>query len=226
MNYPQSNLISKLFSQGQPLVFSKGNVILGNESRPTGVYYISTGYVKIYTISNEGDEYVHIIYGHGEIFPIIWAYLDVTSRSTYYEAISDCVVWRISRDWYVEKVSKDLELSNALSIQLAHQFQATVSRLDNLEYKKAGERVAYRLLFLASRFGVREETSILIDAPITHELFANSINLVRESVSREMEILERQQIIKRFNHHIKILNVHALENKLSEPPDLHSWHLS
>jgi CRP-like cAMP-binding protein len=101
--------------------------------------------------------------------------------------------------------------------QLARQFTVFSDRIDNLEYKKSGERLAYRLLFLASRFGVRRNNRTVIDLPITHEVLAGTINLARESVSREMEKLERRGIISRINHQIIINNMVALRETLSQP---------
>lgn len=224
-NDPYSDTIRQLFSKGQPLAFGKGDVILGNEPALNGVYYINSGYVKIYSISDNGDQYIHIIYGPRDIFPLVWAYLDIQPDSLYYEAISDCVVWRLSREWFTEFATHNIKLSYALSRQLAYQFQVFSDRVDNLEYKKASERVAYRLLFLASRFGTREDGTITIDAPITHEIVANTINLARESVSREIEKLEEQHIIEQFDHRIRILDVPALVGQLSRPINLHNWNL-
>ena len=222
---PYHDTIRHLFSKGQPLAFGKDEVILGNESTLDSVYYIASGYVKIYSISDDGNQYVHIIYGPRDVFPLIWAYLDILPDSLYYETISDCVVWRIARDWFTEFVTTNVELSYAFGRQLAYQFQVFSDRVDNLEYKKASERVAYRLLFLASRFGVREDDTITIDAPLTHEIVANTINLARESVSREIEKLEERHIIKQSDHRIRILNVPALAAQLSRPINLHNWQL-
>jgi CRP/FNR family transcriptional regulator len=224
-NYPQSELVRKLFTKGQPLTYPKNEVIIGNDSVPNGVYYIGTGYIKIYAISNEGNQNLHLILGQGEVFPIIWAYLEIQPELLYYETISECTLWRISKDWFTEYVHSDLALCNAMSLQLANQFRIYADRLDNLEYKKAYERVIYRLLFLASRFGVRESNKIRIEAPITHELFANSINLARESVSREVEKLEKRNLVQQVNNHLVINDVAALAGMLSQPISLKNWHL-
>lgn len=223
--YPQSDSIRQLFNRGQPIVAGKGEVILGNESTPNGVYYIQSGYVKIYTISNDGDEYLHIIYGQGEIFPVIWAFLGVQSKSLFYETLSECTLWRLSRDWLHTFMINRPDICYALSQQLAQQFRIFADRVDNLEYKRASERVAYRLLFLANRFGNKQpDGSISIDPPITHAAFASSINLARESVSRELEKLEKEAIIRHNEHHIYIRDVEALASKLSRPINLENWY--
>ncbi len=225
MKYPQDSVIRRLFAKGQPLVYGKGAHIIAQESKPDGVYYISTGYVKIYSISSSGDEYVHVIYGSGEIFPMVWAYLGIHPETLFYEALSDCTVWRMSREWLMHFMTTRPHIAYALSIQLAHQFRILSDRVDNLEYKKASERVAYRVLFLASRFGVKDGASIIIDPPITHETFANTINLARESVSRELERLEQNGVIQRDGHRILIRDVNKLCSLIGRSINLGRWYI-
>ena len=220
-----SDLIRKLFLNGQPLTFGKKDIVLGNSEEPDGIYYISNGYIKIYSISDSGDEYLHLILGPKEVFPFIWAYLGVTPESVYCEALSESTVWRIPRLHFLRSVQTNLELSNAMSVQLAAQFQTYMDRLENLEYKKADERVAYRLLFLVHRFGVKYKDYTIIDAPITHDLFAQSINLVRETASRHLEKLESENIIGQYHHRYIIKDIAALVTKMSRPPNFLNWKL-
>ena len=224
-NYQQSDKIRRLFLHGQPISAAKGEIIIGNEDVPNGVYYINTGFIKVYSVHDNGDEYLHIIYGHGEIFPLIWGYLGVQPPSLFFETISDCVLWRLSREWFERLVKGNLGLSNAMSDQLARQFRIYSDRVDNLEYKKARERIVYRLLYLAGRFGVRNGSDVVIEAPLTHDMFAHSINLARESVSRGMEDLHSENLIENDNHYIRIKNIKALTQQLSRPVSLDDWGL-
>ena len=214
-HYPQSKVISALFKTGQPMAFGAGEMIMSNYNSLNGIYFIDSGFVKVYSIGNEGDEYIHIVYGQGELFPLVWAYLGVSESSLFYEAMRDVLVWRISRETLSKKINSNPELSDAVSVQLARQLYVFSNRIENLEYKKADERIAYHLLFLASRFGTRDGDSIVIEAPITHDILADSINLVRETVSREIEKLATQGTIKRVNHQIIIMDVPALEAKIN-----------
>jgi CRP-like cAMP-binding protein len=223
--YPQSQLVRQLFQKGQPVTLGRGEQILGSEAVPNGVYFITSGYVKVYSISNDGDEFLHIIYGSGEVFPIVWAFLDVEPDYLFYVSISDVVLWRLSREWFNYFVQTKLEVGYALSIQLAQQFRVVTDRVDNLEYKKASERIAYRILYLASRFGNKVGDTYVIEPFITHEIFASSINLARESVSREFERLMCQGILEQKDHHIIIHDIDALARKLSRPINLSDWYL-
>jgi CRP/FNR family transcriptional regulator len=222
-HYPISSNIRKLFEKGQPLTFAKGEIIIGNDNEPNGIYYISTGYVKVYSINDNGSESLHIIYGLGELFPLVWAYLDIEGVDLYYEAMSDTSVWRLSKGWFREYIKSSHEICYDMSVQLAQQFRIYADRLDNLEFHKASDRVIYRLLFLASRFGIREGNDIRIDIPLTHEIIANSVGLARESVSREAEKLEKSNLIQRTGQNIVLKDVDALVQKVSRPLSLKTW---
>jgi CRP/FNR family transcriptional regulator len=223
--HEETKIIRRFFNMGQPQTFGKGEIILGNDAEPDGVYYLSDGYVKAFSISDNGDEFLHIIFGHDELFPMMWAYTGESSQSVYYQTLSNAVTWRISREWFTTLVSTNPSLCFALSIQMARQFQVFVDRVENLEYKKASERVAYRLLFLASRFGIRTGEKIIIDTPITHETLANTINLTRETVSRQIEKLEREHIVRTAPRHFTIMDIPALMNKISRPNNIKNWGL-
>jgi len=223
--HEESKVIRRFFTMGQSQSFGKGDTIVGNDPEPDGVYFINSGYIKMFSLSDSGDEFMHIVYGHGELFPLIWAYLGTSPDSVYYQAISDTVTWRMSRSWFSTLASTNPALSFALSVQLAQQFQVFTDRIENLEYKKAKERVAYRLVFLASRFGIRTGSTVTIDSPITHELFANSVNLARETVSRTFEQFEKEHIIKTSPQRIAIIDMPALIGKMSRPNNLKNWKL-
>ncbi len=223
-NYSQSPIISDFFKTGQPAYFRKGDLIIGIEPEPQGVFCVEKGFVKVYSITDTGEEFVHIMYSHGEIFPYIWAYRK-TNPDLYYESLDHSLLWRVSREKFTQAAKNDARLGYELSRQLAQQFQVVHDRLDNLEYKKSSERIAYRLLFLAGRFGKKQSKSVIIDAPITHDLLARSINLTRESVSRELEKLERENIIERHGHKIIICDMNKLNQRLSKPNNLKHWGL-
>jgi CRP-like cAMP-binding protein len=217
MNKNSQSIIRALFTKGQPLFFSKREVILGNEEVPDGVYFLGSGYIKEYSINDEGSQLLNIIYGPGEVFPFVWAYLGVDIKSIFYEAITDVTVWRIATVWFKKYRETDIEVSNALAVQLGLQYRNLKSRINNLEYNKASQRVAYRLLALAKRFGEKTRNGIMIDPQLTHEALASTINLSRESFSREIEKLAERGVINSDNRHITVVDFEALFDAAGRP---------
>lgn len=203
--------------------FSAGELVLSGEN-PSGVMCIQKGFVKVYSISDEGDQYTHVIYKEGEIFPLIWA-INGVRRRVFYEAASNAVIAESQKEVFLNSIKKDAEVVFDVLQQLAQQFYIFTDRLDNLQYKSAHERVAYRIMFLASRFGERVGKSVIIKAPLTHELIGGTINLARETVSREIEKLEKDGTISYQGRYIVINDIDKLGKEFSEPVTLNLWGL-
>lgn len=203
--------------------YSTGELVLAGED-PSGIMCIQKGFVRVYSISDDGDNYVHVLYKAGELFPLIWALQNIRRR-VFYEAASDVIVAEVSKYDFLNFIKSDVEVAYDVLTQLAQQFYIFADRLDNLEYKSAHEKVAYRLMFLASRFGKRDGKSVIINAPLTHELISESINLARETVSREMEKMENTKLISRKGGYIVINDIGRLGKEFSEPITLDLWGL-
>jgi len=219
---PRSRLQNELtnyFNDGRFLRYAKGEIILNAGDEPPGVYLIQRGFIKVYSISDEGDENIHIIYKPGEVFPLIWAFKGL-ARNVFYQAISSCRLWILSTEDFRVLVDKSPAAAKAVINQLTDQFHVYADRLDNLEYEDAFERVIYRLLFLVGRFGVKSGRRVIIDAPITHQLIADSINLVRETVSRQIEELEKSKLVSHRGRKIVIEDAKALHKLIGEPLSL------
>lgn len=215
--------MERFFKDGRLRRYSAGEVVLDGVE-PSGAFYIYRGYVKVYSIGDDGSRYVHIIYKPGEMFPLIWI-LKGIRRRVFYEAVSEAELFEVPKQEFTERMQKDSKLCNETLRQLAEQFYIYADRLDNLQYKSAYERVVYRLLFLAGRFGQRRSDGIIINIPATHELIAESINLARESVSRQVEKLEKRELLSYERGHLVLHDVEALSREFSEPVSLDLWGL-
>lgn len=214
-----------LFMSGRSVRASKGEVLLRGDEPNADIFYIAKGTVKVYSINDQGEEYIHILYKAGEIFPLIWAFRD-KQRRVFYEALDSVVLWKLPKDTFLEYVKANTSPAvYSLLEQMAEQFSVYADRIDNLQYRAASERVVYRLLFLASRFGKKVGDEIVIDTPITHKVIANSINLTRESVSREIEKLTEAGIIRTEAGQIVIKDVKQLGEQFSEPVSSNLWGL-
>ena len=217
--------LEDFFMKGRSIRAPKGQVVIRGDDENPDIYYVGKGFIKVYSINDEGEEYLHIIYKQGDIFPLIWIFRN-RLRRVFYEAMTDSVVWRLPKERFLEYIKANTDIvSYSVIEKLAEQFNIYADRLDNLEYRSAGERVVYRLLFLASRFGQRSGDKLIIDAPLTHKLIAESVNLTRESVSREIESLTKAGLIGTQNGKIVIKSIKKLSQEFSEPVTLNLWGL-
>lgn len=219
-------LLREFFQEkGRLLKYARGEVIVHAHDELQGVHYIANGCVKAYGIDDRGEQYVHIVYKAGELFPLV-RLVDPTPAYSFYSAFTDCQVYRVSQNSILEALDNNLGVTKALLEKAVLQFRLYANRIDNLQYKFARERLIYRLLFLASRFGRRnEDGSYTIMAPFTQQIIGDSINLSRESVSREFDRLRSMDLIAYEDHAIVLKDWHRLGAEFHEPPSTDWWGL-
>ncbi len=218
------NALHKLFAAAKLSNYSPGEIIARVEDNPKIIYCIKSGHVRIYSVNSRGEEYLHVIYRAGELFPLV-GLLDKNQRNIYYEAIDHTSVYSISKTELTKKAKLDVDISYALAMQIMSQFNVYTDRVDNLQYKFGRERLVYRVLFLASRFGRKTERGILIDLPLTQKVLGSSVNLSRETVARELRRLEDRGLVTYDDRRILILNVHQLSSELKDPVNADYWGL-
>lgn len=219
------SLLIDFFKENGRLVHYKKGEVVGDGSNPTAVYMINKGRVKVYSISDDGDQFIHIMFGPGEFFPLVWAVNDI-QRDVYYETMMESRIWRVSKEAFKEFAHSSTETATTLLYQVTAMLNVYGDRVDNLEYKKASQRLAYHLLFLAYRFGKkRDDGAIVLEGTFTQQDIAASINMARESVSREMDKFQKKGCVGTKNRQIVIKDAKALSENLSENFSLGVWGL-
>ena len=215
---PQDQNFAEFFSKhGRKMTFKKGEIIIRSDNPPTGVYFIEDGYVRIYSITEDGESKLHIIYKPGEIFPLVWAVRNIR-KNVYYEAMGNVTLLKVSKTAFIDFISSTKNNMNALLERMANVFNIHIDRIDNLEITKSYPRLISRLLSIARRFGqeCKETNTIIIKAPITQNDIANSIAMTRETTSREISRLEKKGLIEYKEHLIIIKSLQKLKKELSE----------
>ena len=199
--------------RGMVQQYSKGEQILHAEDDAFGVFYIAEGFVKVFSINSRGEEYIHVVYGPGEIFPIIWLVGHVR-RQMFYDALAPCRLLRVSRDELEAVLRSQAHMSFEMIERATEQFGIFLDRINNLQYRYARERLIYYLLYLARRFGVIRDQGCEIILRVSHQVIASNVNLSRESVGREIDRLVRKEMVAINRGHIVLMDVPALVAEL------------
>lgn len=174
--------------------YKKSETILDDEN-PENIFYIKSGYIKAYTISENGEEKLILIYKQGEIFPLKWAISDI-DNNFFYSAASDCVLHIIPKADLKDFLRSDSQAVLHLFEQCLNINKELEDRIQNLELTKAHMRITYLLKYLANRFGmVDKHGKIILDLRLAHHDIASLVALTRETVSIEMKKLENSGVI-------------------------------
>jgi len=191
----------------------RGEVIVHAEDEPFGVFYIESGFIKVFSLNALGTQYVHVLYGPGDYFPLIWIIPD-NHRNLYFESMTPMVLKRVRPNEIYAAMQKSPELClDVMRMGLA-QYGVILDRVHNLEYRFARERLVYCLLSLGRRFGGPCEGGREIAIKVSHQILASNINLSRESVGRELDRLVRKDMIEIKSGRVLLKDIPGLIKQL------------
>lgn len=205
--------IEAYFTDGTLEHYSKGETIINGLDEPEGVYLIKKGFVKAFTNTKGGLENLLLIHDAGEFIPLIWALDGVHTEGLFYKAMSDVTVLKTSKEKLRTNMESNIGLCQEILKQSVNIITAYSQRIQTLEFRTARERLVAELLSLAEMFGEKQGNEILINAPITHQDIADSINMTRETASRALEQLFEEGLIKQVDHLFTVRRISGLEDE-------------
>jgi len=183
--------------------YNRGHILIYAGDEVNRFFYIKKGYVKVYNITEDGDEHVLLILRDKDLFPLVRDPAQLKSSSLYfYETMTPVELLVIEQKSLMENVRKDLKSSWEL-LRYTSEFSSTLTnRLAQLESKKAEDKLENLFAYLIVVCGkLTKLNAYLLDLKLTHQDIASLIGLTRETVSIEMKKLETQgKVINRKGH--------------------------
>jgi len=193
--------------------FKKNKLIFGPGAIPTGIFYIKSGFVRLYTISESGKEITFNIFKPGAYFSMIWA-LNDTPNIYFYESLTDVLLLKAPKDEVVKYVEKNPGFLYDLTKRTLNGLDGMTKLMEALLTGNAYQQIASVLLVLSRRFGKNgKDGEIIINLPLTHRIIGTLAALSRESTSLELEKLTKAKIISQKDHQIIIKDLKKLEEK-------------
>lgn len=175
---------------------SKSQILLFQGEAPRFAHIIKKGVVKTYNVSGQGIEQLIAFETELNAFPFTWIWGKAPSSLYYYEALSDCEVYCVPRDRYINFISSDNELLTNELKRHAHDEVGHTLRLNALLNLKARDKLIHTLHYLAQAYGQLIDGSIVqINLRLTQQDFANLVGITRETAATELNKLKRMGVI-------------------------------
>ncbi len=209
---PISEKLNKFFSGFKKLSFKKGELILRAGDKPPGIFYLKKGYTRLYSLSKDAQELTLIIFKAGNLFPLMWT-LNDTPNMYYLEAMTAVEIHQAPREKFLNFIKNDNELLFELTRRILMRFGGILNRMEYAIFGHAHSKVASIILICAERFGIQSKQDIIIQVPLTHQDIANLIGIARETVSIEMEKLQKKGLIDHQRKYLIIKNVRKLKEE-------------
>lgn len=191
------------------LHFSNGDKIFYEDGIPTGVYELLEGRVKKFKTVLDTQQQIFYIYTRGDLF----GYHAVLSDERYQdsaEALDDVTVNFISIENFVEIIKAIPTIKDALLFNMAHEFGVLANIICVLSQKAQNVRLALFLMVMQNRFKKIDPHYAGVD--LTREDLANIVGTSRESLSRSLNALKKQNLIAVDKRLITVIDEKRLES--------------
>jgi len=190
--------LADLFRDGVSREYQKNQVLIYEGDPVLSIYYIESGYVKVYNILNNGTERIIFIYGPGDVFPLS-TYLSGSKIMRYfYVCISRVSTKTIPAIQLEERIKNDINVGETLVSYTNSINQQFFQRIEILSVNDAERKVVALLAFLVKKAGSKDKFSKL-DIVLTQQDLADMSGLTRESTSRQLVRLRRGGVISGSN---------------------------
>lgn len=190
------DFLHELKPHGSFKTITKGGNVLFQGEIPRSVIMVRSGIIRAYTITSNGEERTVSLHGDGDILPMTWV-LGVTNNSLfYYEAVTDCRVFQVSRTAFNDYLDAKPERIKAMLHQTATIYSSLLLRITGLEQSRAVEKIGFTLYYLLFTRGKEVSPGVFkIDVRLSHSLFGSLVGLTRESTAKNMKLLRDKGII-------------------------------
>jgi CRP/FNR family transcriptional regulator/CRP/FNR family cyclic AMP-dependent transcriptional regulator len=192
--------------------FGKGMIIFHKGSPGQTLYIIESGKVRIFILSESGQEISVNIYGPGDVFGEL-ALLDGLPRSAGAVAMEKTVTFTLRRDDFLRHLEACPRMARSIMEVLSTRVRYTTDYAESLAFLDVYGRVAAKLLELADRYGVRKE-GIEIELRLTQAELASWVGTSRESVNKVLGTFRDYGLIEVEGQRITILDRPGLKRRI------------
>lgn len=192
--------------------YKKKHVLYLEGQRPTYIYYILSGKVKIYRSDAEGKELIMGLYQAGDFFGYK-AVLDSRNFSDNAQVLEDAGLVQIPRQEFLCWMESKPAIARRFIRLLSKEAADKDAGLLNLAYNSLRKRVANGLIELESHGRPNEGTEGAV--AISRENLANIVGCATESLTRTLSDFKSEKLIDIRSGKIYILNEEKLKNLIN-----------
>jgi CRP/FNR family transcriptional regulator, cyclic AMP receptor protein len=199
------NIFSKL-TDSQLLTFdgffseeeiSKDTIFINQDDSPAKAYLIIDGAVRIYRITDEGDEITLGFKGNGEIIGEM-ALLDGKPRSAFVKTIKDTLFYTLRRDHFLSIINQNPQIA----LNLINSLTVTIRNMDKMLEDSKSQNLYERTLAILQSLAVFFENRDII---YSQEELATIVGATRSRVTEVLHDLQRDRKITLSHKRIHLL---------------------
>lgn len=173
----------------------RGTMLFSDRDCVDVFYFLAEGYVSLYKIGREGEKKIIFVCSGGEMLNEVMIQEDHASVSA--QALTDCVLLTADRAAFQHLMASDYCLAEAVMRSMAVKIRRLYHQLKNTPGSVNLDRqLRAKLWKLAKDHGVPREEGIEIDFDLSRSFLAEMVGAKRETVSRQMNRLAGEGVIR------------------------------
>ena len=186
--------LGSIAAVAKPRRYAKDDVVFHADESGDVFCLIKEGQVKITMISPEGKEIILSMLGPGDFFGEM-ALLDDEPRSATVVAMEPLELVTIWRADFLQILAENFSITKKLLATLSRRLRTASNRIESLATMDVYGRLARFFLDLAREHGKPLDNGYVSVTRPTHQSIANMIGTSRETVSRLIHDLMKQNLL-------------------------------
>lgn len=197
------------------VLYKKGQNIFYEGTRPTGLFCMNGGKVKVVKNDVQGKEFILYLAKPGDFL----GYRALLSEEFYgatATVLEDAKICFIPREDFFEVLQKNPVFMRKVVKEVCKEMGIMEERMAEIAHKSVRERLAGSLLMLKETYGMEGEKSELIDIALSREDLASIVGTASETIIRLLSEMKSENIIAFEGKKIRVLDA----KKLARQADL------
>lgn len=193
--------------------YGKGEFIILQDTEVNGLYILISGRLKISRISEDGRVKVLALLLPGDIIGEM-SLIDNQLASATVEAMEDSLLLLIRREDFQSILLKYPSVTLEIAKILSKRLREADKDIEELAFYSVKNRLIETLLKFAQKHGEKTPSGLKISIRITHQELADIVGSSRETVTRIMNVLERNNLIADEGGYIVLKDVSRIRRYL------------
>lgn len=196
------NTLVKLSKYSELKEYKKGEHVFQDKEFVNRIYIIYSGKVSLYKMNESAQKKIIFILGSSSI--INDYAIDDLPSSVNCEVFEKSQILSIDKNKFLEIMQDDFELTKIFIKSQAIKIRRLYRQMKNSTPIKVEKRVAAKLWKLAKDYGEEVEEGTLINLNISITYLADMFGAPRETISRALKFLSKENLIINDNKKIII----------------------
>jgi CRP/FNR family transcriptional regulator len=209
---PQEKMAA-YFSESKIYQWKKKDIILQPGDDMQSIFFLKSGYVRMYNSLSDGKELTVNIFKPQTYFPLFLAFENI-ENTYFYQAMSQVHIQKASKNEVMNFVRSHNDILFDFTKRMTIGFHGLLSNLEKQLSGSVHRKVCSTLIMLTQRFGKQTSQGFIIMIPLTHQDIADLTGIARETASVELSKLQTKGCILFSHQTICIKDMRLLEKEI------------